>query len=369
MFSDRPGNTPLNDPPDDYACGGRSRWFVIPGGRDAGKRLYFLDRRLGEGDGPAVLLVHGNPESSYSYRRVISALAGASLPAGTRIVAPDHVGFGRSDQATYEMVDMHHAENLLQLVVALDLRDVTLVVHDWGGPIGIGALLREPERVSNLVVLNTTVFPMPPDGPTYETYPVPGLMPWARMADRVPDRFWGELAAAAAGVTPSGALRLLTRQATLLARLARGAPPPGVDPGELHVYRKQFESTANVRSSKRMVRQTAVWGHGYVYDDPVAGRQDNRAFYRDIQDRIAVEWGPGGRGIGAAAVFGAWDPVAKPAVLDQWRTALPQIADRLEVHAGVSHFVQHHRPAEIAAAIASLLAGPSGALDTPEGLG
>lgn len=104
-----------------------------------------------------------------------------------------------------------------------------------------------------------------------------------------------------------------------------------------------------------MVRQTPVWGHGYVYEDARHGRQDNRGFYRRIQDRIGPVWGPQGRNIGVAGLFGAWDPVAKPSVLDQWRTALPQIDDRLHVFEGVSHFVEEHRPEEIADAIVDLL--------------
>ncbi len=73
---------------------------------------------------------------------------------------------------------MHHANNLLQLVRYLDLQNVTLVIHDWGGPIGVGAFIREPQRVSNLIVLNTTIFPMLPDGPLYTNYPI-RFLPWS----------------------------------------------------------------------------------------------------------------------------------------------------------------------------------------------
>jgi pimeloyl-ACP methyl ester carboxylesterase len=78
-----------------------------------------------------VVFVHGNPESSYPYRHVRDRLLQAR--ACVRVIGVDHVAFGLSDQATFEMVDMHHARNLTQLVRHLDLRDVTLVVHDWGG--------------------------------------------------------------------------------------------------------------------------------------------------------------------------------------------------------------------------------------------
>ena len=346
-LTDTGGDSPLRAVPEDYALGGAARWLVLPGGPDAGRRLYFSDRRVGDGDGPVVLLVHGNPECSFTFRKVVAALTAGPLPEGTRIVAPDHIGFGRSDQATFEMVDMHHAGNLRHLVEALDLRDITLVVHDWGGPIGVGALLDAPERVANLVVLNSTVFPMPAEGPTYESYPVPVLVPWARMPDRVPDRLWGMLAAFVLQLPPSTAPLLLARQASFAARAARGGMP-----ADLAVFRDQFRSRANVRSSKRMVRQTPVWGHGGVYEDPSRGRQDTRAFYRAIQDALPRVF----RTIGVAGVFGAWDPLAKPGVLDQWRAALPQIEGRLQVLPDVSHFVEEHRPHEVAAAIAALLA-------------
>jgi pimeloyl-ACP methyl ester carboxylesterase len=129
--------------------------------------------------------------------------------SGTRIVAMDHIGFGCSDQATYEMVDMHHARNLGEFVQALDLREITLVVHDWGGPIGIGALLLTPERVTNLVVLNATVFPIPRDGLTYENFPIPIVFPWSRTPKMVPDRLWGIHSAVAVTAVPAGGGRIM----------------------------------------------------------------------------------------------------------------------------------------------------------------
>ena len=111
-----PGDTPLTRVPDDYAGGGDSRWFLVPDGPDAGKKLFFLDRRFGEGEGPTILLVHGNPECSYTYRKVVAALEHRNLPSGARVIAMDHIGFGRSDQASFEMVEMHHTHNLAQLI-------------------------------------------------------------------------------------------------------------------------------------------------------------------------------------------------------------------------------------------------------------
>ena len=129
--------------------------------------MFYRNQRVGQGAAEAVIvLVHGNPECSYSFRKIIRALE-LSIEKPCRIIAMDHIGFGLSDQASFQMTAMDHAANLGRLINHLDVCNVTLVVHDWGGPIGIGAFLDTPERVSNLVILNTSVFPMPENGFTY----------------------------------------------------------------------------------------------------------------------------------------------------------------------------------------------------------
>lgn len=77
-----------------------------------------------------LLFVHGNPENSYTYRHIREHLAKPNK--SLRLISPDHIGFGLSDQCDFEMAEMHHAENLAQLVRHLDLQRVFLVVHDWG---------------------------------------------------------------------------------------------------------------------------------------------------------------------------------------------------------------------------------------------
>ncbi len=109
------------------------------------------------GQGPIVLLLHGEPTWSYLWRKVIPPLVGA----GFRCIAPDLAGFGRSDkpvEPAWYSYDNHTAA-LVSLFDDLDLRDVTLVMHDWGGPIGLRvAMIERPERVSRLVVMDTGVF-------------------------------------------------------------------------------------------------------------------------------------------------------------------------------------------------------------------
>jgi haloalkane dehalogenase len=113
-------------------------------------RLSYLD----EGRGPPILLVHGTPSWSFEWRGVIAALA-----ATHRCIAPDHLGFGLSDKPTTSLRPEDHARRLKELVLALDLRELTLVVHDFGGPIGLPLALDLPERVSRVVVLNTWMWP------------------------------------------------------------------------------------------------------------------------------------------------------------------------------------------------------------------
>jgi haloalkane dehalogenase len=113
----------------------------------AGFRQHYID----EGQGRPVLLLHGQPTWGYIWRRFIPALA-----AGNRVVVPDHMGFGKSEtppDRTYTL--RTHVENLTAMIDALDLRDITLVMQDWGGPIGIGYAVRHPERIHSLVLMNT----------------------------------------------------------------------------------------------------------------------------------------------------------------------------------------------------------------------
>ena len=117
-----------------------------------GLRLAHID----EGEGTPVVFVHGEPTWSYLWRKVIPPV----LDAGHRCVAPDHAGFGRSDKPTdldWYSYDRHY-ELFADLLERLDLRDATVVVHDWGGPIGLRAAVDMPDRVARMVVMDTGLF-------------------------------------------------------------------------------------------------------------------------------------------------------------------------------------------------------------------
>lgn len=335
-------NTPVRTIPDDYVPGGEAKYWCIPEGLNAGKTLFYYDLALGDGSPQqTILFVHGNPESSYTYRETVRHLEAAQTPL--RIIAVDHIGFGLSDQADFEMVDMHHAANLAQFVAALDLTDITLVIHDWGGPIGTGAFLDQPERVTRLMLMNTTVFPMPAEGPTYTKFPIPLLMPWTYLGHIVPDYLWRWVPPMVM-TSPGNVWGFVAHMGRFLLRAAAGRLTE-----KERLYREMFSSTANARASRRHVKQTGVWGHGYRYHDKRHGVQDNHEFYRRIQQELIPSWAA--RAIPAAAVFGLWDPCAKAQVRAQWRRALPQIEGHEKCFAGVGHFVEEYRAEDIAQSI------------------
>ncbi len=115
-----------------------------------GLRMHYVD----EGAGSPVLLLHGEPTWAYLYRKMIPPLAGVA-----RVVAPDYFGFGRSDKPTRiedYSYDFHYA-SIERLADELDLRETTVVVQDWGGPIGLRLGIERPDRVGRLVILNTGI--------------------------------------------------------------------------------------------------------------------------------------------------------------------------------------------------------------------
>jgi len=118
----------------------------------SGGEMHYLD--VGPKDGPVMLCVHGNPTWSFYWRRLV-----AEYSPTMRVVVPDHVGCGLSDKPqdwSYRLAD--HVANLEALVLHLDLRDITLVVHDWGGAIGMGLATRHPDRIRRIVVTNTAAW-------------------------------------------------------------------------------------------------------------------------------------------------------------------------------------------------------------------
>ena len=134
-----------------------------------GLRYHYLD----EGRGEAILMLHGNPTWSFYYRDLVRGLRDRY-----RIIVPDHIGCGLSDKpddSHYEYSLERRVDDLDALMGALDLDEsVTLVLHDWGGMIGMAWALRHPDRVRRIVLLNTAAFHLP------ETVKLPAALWWVR---------------------------------------------------------------------------------------------------------------------------------------------------------------------------------------------
>ncbi len=128
-------------------------------------RMHYVD----EGDGPPLVMVHGNPTWSFYWRRLVEAFR-----TQYRVIAIDHIGCGLSDKPqAYGYTLQQHTDNLSQLVDRLDLRQATLIAHDWGGAIGLGTVLANSDRFSAIALLNTGAFPPP-------------FIPWRIRVCRIP---------------------------------------------------------------------------------------------------------------------------------------------------------------------------------------
>jgi haloalkane dehalogenase len=137
-----------------------------------GLRLHYLD----EGAGDPVVCFHGEPTWSYLYRKMLPPL----VAGGNRVICPDYAGFGRSDKPTdrdWYTYD-RHVELMTLLLDGLELTDATVVVQDWGGPIGLRWAVENPGCVARLVILNTGLF---------TGHVSKGFMAWREFASRNPD--------------------------------------------------------------------------------------------------------------------------------------------------------------------------------------
>jgi haloalkane dehalogenase len=126
----------------------RSHWATLSNGA----AIHYVD----EGQGPVILLLHGNPTWSFLYRKII-----AGLRDRFRLIAPDYPGFGLSTPpAGYGFSAAEQADSLAAFVAALELKHFAVMMQDWGGPIGFSLALREPRRVTGLIIGNTWAWPL-----------------------------------------------------------------------------------------------------------------------------------------------------------------------------------------------------------------
>jgi haloalkane dehalogenase len=163
----------------------RPRYVNVPAGDGTGDtlRLHLID------EGPrdateTVLLLHGEPSWSYLYRTMIPVIT----EAGFRAVAPDLIGFGRSDKPTAreDYTYQRHVDWIRAVIEALDLRHITLVCQDWGGLIGLRLAAEEPDRFARIVAANTFL-------PTGDTPPGEAFLSWQRFSQEAPDFAIGQI--------------------------------------------------------------------------------------------------------------------------------------------------------------------------------
>jgi tRNA(adenine34) deaminase len=271
-----------------------------------GLRLHYLD------EGPrdaahTVLCLHGNPAWSYLYRKMIPVF----LDAACRVVAPDLLGFGKSDKPKKEGFHSFtwHRQCLLEFIERLDLRHITLVVQDWGGLLGLTLPHAMPQRFANLLVMNTALA-------TGQVPLSPGFLAWREWCAKNP----------------------LFDVAKLFAR-----GNAYLSPAECAAYAAPFPDSghrAALRAFPDMVPE-------FADDDGAAMSREALAFWRYTD-------GQGWRGNSLMAV-GVQDPVLGPPVMEGLRRVIHGCPEPMLIEQG-GHFVQEHGQAIAKAAVARFFA-------------
>ena len=270
-----------------------------------GLRTHYLDE--GPRDGPVALLLHGEPTWSYLYRRMIPPL----VAAGFRCIAPDHIGFGRSDKVVddqWYVID-RHVDRLAGLIERLDLKDVTVFVQDWGGPIGLINAAETPERFARLVILNTWLHH---EGYEYS----PAIQLWRASITNPLWLAWLE------GNIPVGAI----------VRRALAVTP--ADPEAIKsAYEAPFPEGARAKAGTRR----------FPWCIPMAEPEAGAAMRQTAAFEALKDWHKP-----AHVIFGTQDPIFTAHWGERWASLIPG-ATFETVHGG--HFVQEDAGEEIVARV------------------
>jgi len=133
-----------------------SNYFQLPMGK-----MHYLD----EGKGEPIVMIHGNPGWSFEYRNIVKEMSKTH-----RCIVTDHIGFGLSDKPyDWDYMPENHANNLELFLDSLNLENITLVVNDWGGPIGLSYAIKHPEKIKKIVIMNTWMWSVEND-PYYQKF-------------------------------------------------------------------------------------------------------------------------------------------------------------------------------------------------------
>ena len=240
-------------------------------------RYHYLD----EGSGENLLMLHGNPTWSFYYRNLILGLKGSY-----RCVVPDHMGMGKSDKPQdYPYTLSRHIDNLEKLTDHLELDDITLVVHDWGGAIGMGFAVRHPERIRRLVIFNTAAF-------------LSSEIPWSLRLCRIPG--FGAIAIRGFNMFARGAIRWACVKQERMTEEVRA--------GYLAPYDNFANRVANLR---------------FVQDIPISPDSPSYSVIQHIEENLKLF-----REHPVQIVWGAHDFVFNDHFLKRWQEIFPQA----EVH-------------------------------------
>lgn len=267
-----------------------------------GLRVHFLDE--GPRGAPVMLLLHGEPTWSYLYRHIIPRL----VAAGYRCIAPDLIGFGKSDKVTDDAwyVIERHCETLRFLIEARGLRRITLVCQDWGGPTGLRQAVDMPERFTRLVIANTWLHH---EGYEYS----PGIRGW-RAAATDPNKLGGDMPT---GRIVAGSLRRAGHDTAALAR----------------AYDAPFPDLASKAGARR-------FPFCIPFAEPAAGNASDQQRCFDALLRYPHP---------LHFAFGDADEVFTWSWAERWHSLVP--GSTLDRIAGAGHFVQEDAPADLARVI------------------
>lgn len=259
-----------------------------------GFKMHYVD----EGGGEPVLMLHGDPTWGYLWRNFIPPISDTN-----RVIVPDHMGMGKSSvpKEPYPYLLKHHISNLEQLILHLKLRNITLVLHDWGGPAGMGFAVRYPELIKRIVIMNTWAFAKWPGGE------LPRLLQIIR--------------------SDKGESFVLEKNGYVKrALLGTANYPENYTQEVLEAYLAPFPV-----SDSRLA--LLCWSRDITYDESDQSYND----MKQIEDKLNLF-----RETPILVIWGMLDPVLPLAVLEKWRSIYPhakvcQIED-------ASHFLQEDAP-------------------------
>ena len=262
-----------------------------------GFQMHYVD----EGQGEPIVCVHGEPTWGYLYRKFILELSKTN-----RVIVPDHMGFGKSEVPQDKKYIMkEHVDNLTQLLLQLDLKEITLVFQDWGGPISMGFATKNPNRVKRLVIMNTSI--------------------GVANADR---KLWYEpMVEDGTYDSLMGNMKVFIPQ-FMFSTFVRKIP---ID--EKKVMKKAYKAPFPDKSSN-------IGARSFPLDIPKGEKHVSSKIMQDIRKNFHLF-----KDKPKILIWGMKDPIFPPKIMDVWKKIYPNIVIHRIEHA--SHFLQEDAPEEI----------------------